>query len=213
MAGGLDDDSVLALAAGSASQRAAALNALVDEHGKRMLSYVKRIVAERVGESLVLDLSREIYQETWLQVSKSAVTGILLDIPANERPKYIFGICRKVASERFRQFKRAPSMVTYEDDIAQAKQTLVSHGIDPERREVITALLECIEKLTGQTKTVFKLRHMNNTEPLTSRDIGATLQIADTTARAYLKQGTDSVKDCMRRKGYADNIHSKEPKR
>lgn len=207
---GLDDDSVLALGAGTADERTEALNALLVVHGGKMLSFIKRVVADRAGAHLVQELSEEIYQETWLRVADPETTGKLFVLPEKDRPKYLFGICRNVAHDYFRQFKRAPSMVTYEEDEIAAKQTINDKGPELNLPDVLAAINECIERLTGQVKVVFKLRHTTHKEPLTSRDIGAALQVADTTVRAYLKQGTDSVKDCMRRKGFSDKIRSKE---
>lgn len=209
LADGFDDDSLLALGAGSIDERSNVLEILCREHGGKLLSFIKRVVSERVGKLLVDDLSNEIYQETWLQVATTANTGRLLEVPIANRPKFLFGICKNVLQDHFREFRRAPSFVHLEDDVAAARQVLVANGIDPDRSELIAAITDCFEKLKGQPRIVFKHKYMMHKEPPTSRDIGIALQIAETTVRPYLKLAVDEVKDCMRRKGHADKIQSK----
>ena len=183
--GNRDSQLVLACLAGER----AAFEALYGAHAARAKAYFMR-------SGFALSDADDLLQETFLRVHKSLGT---FNAERGSFSSWLAAIARNVAR---RSWARRSDPENFDPEIAEEVLADTDNPREtPELREQLAMLRDCVAELPRELSSVVNLRYVRGR---TTRGVAAITGLPEATARLRLRQATEALERCLRRKGVVD---------
>lgn len=171
---GLEDEELMRL---YVAGKEAAFRELYDRYRGRVYGFIlKRVHDPRLAE--------ELFQATFLRLHRFRPSYT----PGRLFSAWIFTICRNVVRDHFREEKRKPPKVSYDDGTMDQSKYIV-----PQEKELVDEVLSLLSK---RQREVIQLRYENGLE---FEEIGRALETSEENVRQLVSRAIRKMKEKIAR--------------
>lgn len=165
---------------------ARAFEVLYRRHSNCLMTYLYR----RTGDQ---PLSEEIFQETWLRISKASQSYQ----PSAQFNTYLYCIARNVHLDFYRKYKPEAGQESLSDDHEEAMQVCAyepTPARSAELQQASTQLLQCLGALPEDQRDVFLLREESG---FSMPEIADLVSLPLETVKSRLRYALNKLRQCL----------------